>query len=89
MVRNYVSEDQNDLSKHILLTLYAYCTSINDTIGISPAEALQVRKLRLRIVIIRPASLRFGGENRSKSFDEMVNKMKVIRTNAEIALEAR
>ncbi len=70
IIRNYVSESQDD-----------YRTAINDTTGISPAEALQVRKLRLPIDVLRPPSLVFGGENENRSFDELLDKMKVIRSN--------
>ncbi len=70
-----------------------YCTAVNDTTGISPAEALQVRKLRLPIDVLRPPSLVFGGKNENRSFDELLNKMKVIRSkirsNAENSFETR
>ncbi len=93
MIRNYVSESQDDWSTHIPLILYAYCTAVNDTTGISPAEALQVRKLKLPIDVFRPPSLVFGGENENRSFDELLDKMKVIRSkirsNAENSLETR
>ncbi len=39
MIRNYISECQDDWSTHIPLIVYAYRTAVNDTIGISPAEA--------------------------------------------------
>ncbi len=45
MIRNYVSESQDNWSTHIPVILYAYRTAVNDTTGISPAKALQVRKL--------------------------------------------
>ncbi len=71
----------------------AYRTAVNDTTGISPAEALQVRKLKLPIDMFRPPSLVFGGENVNRSFDELLDKMKVIRSkirsNAEKPLETR
>ncbi len=93
MIRNYVSESQYDWSTHIPLFLYAYRTAVNDTTGISPAEALQVRKLRLPIDMLRPPSLVFGGENENRSFNEFLDKMKVIRSkirsNAEESLETR
>ncbi len=75
------------------MILYAYRTAVNDTTGISPAEALQVRKLRLPIDVLRPPSLVFGGENENRSFEELLDKMKVIwskiRSNAEKSLETR
>ncbi len=40
MIINYVSVTQDDWSTHIPLILYAYHTVVNDTTGISPAEAL-------------------------------------------------
>ncbi len=93
MIRNYVSESQDEWSTHIPLILYAYRTAVNDTTGISPAEALQVRKLRLPIDVLRSPSLVFGGENENRSFDELLDKMKVIRSkirsNAEKSLETR
>ncbi len=93
MIRNYLSESQDDWSTHIPLILYAYRTAVNDTTGISPAEALQVRKLKLPIDMLRPISLVFGGENVNRSFDELLDKMKVIRSkirsNAEKSLETR
>ncbi len=93
MIRNYVSESQDDWSTHIPLILYAYCTAVNDTTGISPAEALQVRKLKLPIDMFRPPSLVYGWENVNRSFDELLDKMKVIRSkirsNAEKSLETR
>ncbi len=64
MIRNYVSEIQDDWSTHIPLILYAYHTAVNDTTGISPAEALQVRKLRLPIDVLRPPSLVLEGRMR-------------------------
>ncbi len=93
MIRNYVSENQDDWSTYIPLILYACCTAVNDTTGISPAEALQVRKLKLPIDMFRPPLLVFGGENVNRSFDELLDKMKVIRSkirsNAEKSLETR
>ncbi len=80
IIRNYVSESQDDWSTHIPLILYAYHTAVNDTTGISPAEALQVRKLKLPIDMFRPLSLVYGGENVNRSFDELLDKMKVIRS---------
>ncbi len=80
LIRNYESESQDDLSTHIPLILYAYRTAVNDTTGISPAEALQVRKLRLPIDVLRLPSLVFGGENENTSFDELLDKLKVIRS---------
>ncbi len=71
------------------MILYAYCTAVSDTTGISPAEALQVRKLRSPIHVLKPPSLVFGGENENISFDELLDKMKVIRSNAEHSLETR
>ncbi len=62
------------------LILYAYRTAVNDTTGISPAEALQVRKLKLPIDMFRPPPLVFGGENVNRLFDELLHKMKVIRS---------
>ncbi len=92
MIRNYVSESQDDWSIHIPLILYAYHTAVNDTTGISAAEALQVG-IMLPIDVFRPIYLVFGGENENRSFDELLNKMKVImskiRSNAEKSLETR
>ena len=59
MIRNYVSETQSDWSLHIPLVLYAYRTSVNETTGVSPAEALQVRKLRVPIDVMRPPTFAF------------------------------
>ncbi len=91
IIRNYVSETQDDWSTHIPLILYAYRTAVNDTTCISPAEELQVRKLRLPIDVLRPPSLVFRGENENRLFDELLDKMKVIRSkirsNAEKSLE--
>ncbi len=75
------------------MILYAYCTAANDTTGIFPAEALQVKKLRLPIDVLIPPSLVFGGENESRSFNELLDKVKVImskiRSNGENSLETR
>ena len=81
MVRNYVSEDQTDWSAHIPLIMFAYRTSLHDSIGVSPAEALQGRKFKLPIDIIRPPSLTFGGSE-CKSIDVLFDKMKVMRSEA-------
>ncbi len=93
IIRNYVSETQDDWSTHIPLILYDYRTAVNDTTGISPAEALQVKKLKLPIDVFRPPSLVFRGENENRSFDELLDKMKAIRSkirsNAEKSLETR
>ncbi len=93
MIRHYVSETQDDWSKYIPLILYTYRTAVNDTTDISPAAALQVRKLRLPIDELRLPSLVFGGENVNRSFDELLEKMKVIRSkirsNAKKSLETR
>ncbi len=93
MIRNYVLEGQDDWSTHIPLILYAYRTGVNDTTCISPAESLHVRKLKLPIDMFRPISLVFGGENVNRLFDELLDKMKVIRSkirsNAEKSLETR
>ncbi len=93
MIRNYVSPSQDDWFTYITLILYAYRTAVNDTTGISPAETLQVRKLKLPIHVFRPPSLVFGGENENRSFDELLDEMKVIRSkirsNAEKSLETR
>jgi hypothetical protein len=93
MIRNYISEDQTDWSKHVSLLLYAYRTAVHDSIGVSPAEALQIRKLKLPLDVFRPPALSFGGENRNKSFDDFVDKMLLIRSkvrqDAERALQSR
>ncbi len=53
MIRNYIFQKLKTIGGlHIPLILYAYCTAVNDTTGISPAEALQVRKLNLLIVML-------------------------------------
>ena len=39
--------------------MFSYRTSVHDAIGITPAEALQVRKLKLPIDIFRPPNLKF------------------------------
>ena len=78
MVRNYVCEDQSDWSNHIPLILFASRTSIHDSIGVSPGEALQGRKLKLPIDMLRPPSLDFN--NGIGNLDELFDKMKVIRS---------
>ncbi len=50
IIRNYVSESQDDWSTHIPLILYAYHTAVIDTTGISPAEALQVENLGYQLM---------------------------------------
>ncbi len=93
MVRNYVSENQTDWSSHVPLLLYSYRTAVHDSIGVSPAEALQVRKLNLPLDVIRPPGLTFNGESRNKTFDDFLDKMSLIRSkirlDAERALQNR
>ena len=80
MIRNYVNDSQNDWHKHISIILFAYRTAINDAIGISPAEALQGRKLKLPIDILRPPNLEFDFNNKSESFDIFLNKFQIKRS---------
>ncbi len=70
MIRNHVSESQGDWFTHIPLIWYAYRTDVNDTTDISPAEALQVRKLKLPIDMFRPPSLFLEGRMR---IDHLMN----------------
>ena len=80
MARNYVNENQTDWHMHISVILFSYRTAINDTIKVAPCEALQVRKLKLPVDVLRPPSLKFGGENSDyKSFDALCEKMKIVR----------
>lgn len=80
MIRNYVTTDQKDWPTHIPLILYSYRTAVNDTTKVSPAEALQGRKFKLPIDMMRPPSLTFDSDS-SSSLDELFEKMKVIRSN--------
>ena len=87
MIRNYVDENQKDWSTHIPLIMFAYRTNVHDTLGFSPAEVLQGRKLPLPIDIMRPPTLNF--EDDFSSIDELFDKMKMtrasVRTKAEKA----
>ena len=78
MLRNYVSSEQTDWPSHIPLILYAYRSNIHDAIGVSPGEALQGRKLRLPIDLVRPPHLPFDGK--ISNLDELFTKMKITRS---------
>ena len=78
MVRNYVDEDQLNWDEHIPSILFAYRTASHDNIKVSPAEALQTRKLKLPIDLLYPSTLNEKGQS---SFDNLVIKMNEIRSN--------
>ena len=78
MLRNYVSSEQTDWPSHIPTILYAYRSNIHDAIGVSPGEALQGRKLRLPIDLVRPPQLPF--DEKISNLDELFEKMKVTRS---------
>ncbi len=86
MVRNYVDENQRDWPQHIPLILYSYRSSVNDSIGVSPAEALQGRKLKLPLDIIRPPSLTLE-QDAPNSLDELFQKMQVTRSSIRVNCE--
>ena len=92
MIRNYVNENQTDWSSHIPLILFAYRSAVHETIGVSPAEALQIRKLKLPIDMFRSPSLKFDNVDEC-NFDTLCEKMKVIRAkvreSSDNALAAR
>ena len=81
MVRNNVSTDQKDWHKHIPLIMFSYRTSVNDTTGVTPSEALQGRKFNLPIDVLRPPILPFDSPDNDSSLDNLFNKMQVIREN--------
>ena len=90
MIRNYVSENQTDWPDHIPLIMFSYRTAINDSIGVTPAEALQGRKIKLPTDMLRPDSLQFDNPN---TLEELFTKRKIIRSkvrdNAEKSLAKR
>ena len=92
MMRNYVNVSQNDWSSHIPLIMFAYRTSVHDSTGVTPAEALQGRQLKLHIDVIKPPSLELNSES-IKQLDYFLDKFKVIRSqvrsNSEKALVKR
>ena len=81
MVRNNVSTDQKDWHKHIPLIMFSYRTSVNDTTGVTPSEALQGRKFNLPINVLRPPILPFDSPDNDSSLDNLLNKIQVIREN--------
>ena len=82
MIRNYVNESQTDWSDHLALIMFAYRTSVNDCIKVTPAEALQGRKFKLPIDVMRPPSLEFNANNDNQMFDDFLGKFQVIRSKA-------
>lgn len=94
MLRNYVCQNQKDWPSHIPLIVFSYRSSVNETTKVSPAEALQGRKLKLPIDILRPPNLSFDSNiDDDKNLDNLFEKMKVsrekIRVNSEKALVKR
>ena len=63
--------------------MFAYRTSVNDSIGVTPAEALQGRKLKLPIDILRPPSLEFDKSDDS-ALDSFFEKFKITRAKARV-----
>ena len=89
MLRNYVSEFQTDWPNHIPLIMFAYRTAVNDTINVSPAEALQGRKLKLPIDVIIPPNIAPQSNSLDKLFEKFEINRSIIRENSKKALVKR
>lgn len=80
MLRAYVSDHQSDWPDHLPVILYSYRTAVHDSIKVSPAEALQTRKLRLPIdLLFQPCA--FSLSQSLTSIDQLMNRMLSIRTD--------
>lgn len=92
MLRSYVAPDQKDWDEKLPAIMFSYRSAVHESIGCSPAEALQVRKLRLPIDVLC-TSMVPDFKSKSLGLDDIIEKMRLTRTNirtqAEKSLKTR
>jgi hypothetical protein len=79
MLRAYISDNQTDWPDHLPVILYSYRTAVHDAIKVSPAEALQMRKLRLPIDLLITPSV-FSLKNSPNSIESLMTRMSQVQS---------